>query len=97
MRAYLNEETQLVEIFNGEPDEVITREEFDNRNRRIQRDARIEALEKELAELYAEREADTSQVSKDAGEVEPEVIPAVEVVDKPVANVQTSTILRRKI
>lgn len=47
MRAYLNEDTQMVEIFHGEPDEVIPADKFDKM-------MKVKALEEELAALKAE-------------------------------------------
>lgn len=54
MRAYETSDG-MIEIFNCEPDEIITREEFDKRNERAKLDIEISETEKKLAELKAKR------------------------------------------
>lgn len=55
MRAYKTPDG-MIEIFNCEPDEVITQEEFDRRVKEAELDAEIAKTEKYLAELKAQRQ-----------------------------------------
>lgn len=51
MHAYLNEETNMVEVYNREPDEVLSVEEFQARRIAHERQAKIDALIAQLHEL----------------------------------------------
>ena len=53
MRAYLNEANGTVEIYHGEPDEVISKAAYDRRMEREALKARIAELDKEDAEEAA--------------------------------------------
>lgn len=67
MRAYETSEG-MIEIFHSEPDEIITREEFDRRNKLSQVDAKIAALEEELAKLKALRAEAAPEAVQEAAE-----------------------------
>lgn len=63
MRAYKTSDG-MIEIFNCEPDEIITQEEFDKRVREAELDAEIAKTEKYLAELKAQRQGTTKVEDK---------------------------------
>lgn len=81
MRAYFNEETKMVEVFNSEPDEVMTVEEFEARQASKARQAKIDELLAQLRELglhvtVEEVPEEAAPAAEPEAAQEPEPVPA---------------------